>query len=86
MLGATSYMLNLAIHETSARSTSISDFTPDLTRIPDEYHKFADVFSKSKVDILLEHCPYDLKITLEDGAVPPLRPIYSLSKLELDTL
>ncbi|KAL1942409.1 hypothetical protein VTO73DRAFT_6011 [Trametes versicolor] len=58
----------------------------NLSGIPEEYHEFADVFSKSQADILPEHRPYDLKITLEDGGVPPLGPIYSLSKLELDTL
>lgn len=86
MPGATSYTLNLAADTTAARSSSISDSPPDLTGIPEDYHEFADVFSKSQADILPEHRPYDLKITLEDGAVPPLGPIYSLSKLELDTL
>jgi len=44
---------------------------------------FADVFSKSQASVLANHCPYDLKITLEDGATPPLGPIYSLSQEEL---
>lgn len=67
------------------------NFPPHLchglsTGVPEEYHKYADVFSKSKADILPEHRLYDLKITLEDGAAPPLGPIYLLLKLELDTL
>ncbi|KAL1947004.1 hypothetical protein VTO73DRAFT_13965 [Trametes versicolor] len=85
--GSESFTLNLASsNSTLARSSSISEAPPDLSRIPEEYHEFADIFSKSQADILLEHRPYDLKITLEDGGVPPLGPIYSLSKLELDTL
>ena len=32
------------------------------------------------------HQPYDLKIELEDGALPPFGPIYSLSPHELQTL
>ncbi|CDO76910.1 hypothetical protein BN946_scf184594.g17 [Trametes cinnabarina] len=64
----------------------VEEEVPDLTRIPLEYHKFKDVFSKRKADTLLEHQPYDLKITLEEGKVPPLGPIYSLSQVELNTL
>ena len=55
----------------------------NLDGVPKEYHDFADVFSKSKAGVLADHRPYDLKITLEDGASPPLRPIYSLSQEEL---
>ncbi|KAL7277875.1 hypothetical protein ACG7TL_008822 [Trametes sanguinea] len=39
-----------------------------------------DIFNESKADELPEHQPYDLKIQLEPGATPPLRPIYFLSK------
>lgn len=70
----------------TARSSSIPDAPLDLPGVPEEYHKFADVFSKTRVNTLPEHRPYNLKIELEDGAVPPLGSIYSLSKLELDTL
>ena len=55
----------------------------NLDRVPKEYHDFADVFSKSLAGILADHCPYDLKITLKEGASPPLGPIYSLSQEEL---
>ncbi|KAJ8469582.1 hypothetical protein ONZ51_g8881 [Trametes cubensis] len=85
--GSASYTLNLTASDlATARSSSLSDSPPDLTGVPEEYHEFADVFSKTKADILPEHRPYDLKIDLEEGATPPLGPIYSLSKLELDTL
>ena len=52
----------------------------NLDGVLKEYYDFADVFSKSKAGI---HHPYDLKITLEDGASPPLGPIYLLSQEEL---
>ncbi|KAJ8456603.1 hypothetical protein ONZ51_g12022 [Trametes cubensis] len=85
--GLASYTLNLTVSDlATAQSLSLLDSPPDLTGVPEEYHEFADVFSKTKADILPEHRPYDLKIDLEEGATPPLRPIYSLSKLELDTL
>jgi hypothetical protein len=56
----------------SARSNSVSDTTSDLANIPEEYHDFADVFSKNKAETLAPHCPYDLKIELEEGTTPPI--------------
>ena len=58
----------------------------DLNALPEDYHDFADVFSKSKAGILAEHRPYVLKITLAEGTVPPFGPIYSLSQEELAAL
>ena len=84
--GSESFTLNLSATSVLGRATSVSGTPPDLSGIPPEYHEFADVFSKTKADILLENCLHDLKIILEDGATPPLGPIYSLSKTELNTL
>ena len=64
-------------------SVSASPVTVNLDGVPEEYHNFADVFSKFKAGVLADHCPYDLKITLDKGASPPLGPIYSLSQEEL---
>jgi hypothetical protein len=58
----------------------------EFNKIPEEYHEFADVFSKSKANTLTEHCPYDLKINLEENTSLPLGTIYSLSLVELETL
>ena len=57
--------------------------TVSLDGVLEEYHDFADIFSKSKAGVLADHHPYNLKITLKEGASPPLRPIYSLSQEEL---
>jgi len=87
--GSQAFQLNLAdIPDLLARSAtaSTSDQGPDLTVIPEEYHGFADVFSKTKADRLPEHRPYDLKINTPEGTTPPLGPIYSLSAVELQTL
>ena len=67
-------------------SASVSDNPPDLSHIPEEYHDFADVFSKTNADTLAPHRPYDLKIDLEEGASPPIGPMYSLSQSKLVTL
>jgi len=54
--------------------------------VPECYHDFADVFSKSKAKNLAPHQDYNLKIEIEDGAKPPLGPIYPLSEFELVAL
>ena len=60
--------------------------TVDLSSVPEEYHKFIDVFSKKKADTLPPHCSYDLKIKLEEDASTPPRHMYSLSPTELEAL
>ena len=58
----------------------------DMSNVPSKYHEFCDVLSKSCANTLPTHQPYDLKNELEDEAVPPFGPIYSLSPHELQTL
>jgi len=60
--------------------------TSDLSNVPSEYHEFADIFSKTKAEVLTPHYPYDLKINLEEGAQPLVGPIYSLSASEQEVL
>jgi len=68
-----------------ANSAKLAE-TPDLSNVPSEYHKFADVFSKTKAETLPPHCLYDLKINLEEGAQPLVGPIYSLLTSEQEAL
>jgi len=68
-----------------AKSTTISEKI-NLSSIPGEYHKYADVFSKSKAETLTPHHPYNLRINLEKDSHPPVGTIYSLSKFEQKTL
>ena len=74
----------------SARAAAISDGTPNnpvnLTRVPLEYHDYADIFSKRKADTLTPHRPFDLKIELEEGTEPPIGRLYSLSPSEQGSL
>ena len=58
----------------------------DFKSIPQDYHEFADVFSKEKADKLPDHSLYDHTIPLENGASPPFGPIYRLSEVELQAL
>ena len=68
-----------------ANSVKLAE-APDLSNVPSEYHEFTNIFSKTKAEVLSPHHPYDLKINLEEGAQPPVGPIYSLSASEQETL
>jgi len=81
-----SKIFSLQFHSTiQAKSTTVSEKI-DLSAIPKEYHKYADVFSKSKAETLAPHHPYDLRIDLEKDSHPPVGTIYSLSKFEQEAL
>ena len=83
--GAQQFTMSLSPNESVTGRASDSK-APDLDGVPEEYKEFADVFSDSLSEKLPEHRPYDLKINLEEGAQPPLGPIYSLSESELKAL
>ena len=74
-----SHNFELCLHslDIQANSTKLAE-APDLSNVPSEYHEFADIFSETKAKVLAPHHPYDLKINLEEGAQPPVGPIYSL--------
>jgi len=76
------YLHSLDIQANSAKLTE----APDFSNVPSEYHKFADVFSKTKAEVLLSHHLYNLKINLEEGAQPLVGLIYSFSASEQEAL
>ena len=81
--GSVTFQLQIAPNSTISRATS--ETLIDLSAIPEDYHKFANVFNKGKADALPPHWGYDLKIDLERKA-PPSNHMYSLSPSELETL
>src|SRR5260221_14045865 len=44
-----------------AKATLTAQPEDPLSRVPQEYHKFCDVFSGEKANMLAPHWPYDLK-------------------------
>jgi len=66
LLGSNNFKLCLHSLDIQANSTKLIE-APDLSNVPSEYHKFANVFSKTKAEVLAPHRPYDLKINLEEG-------------------
>ena len=83
MQGSQCFRLQVATPEAMGRSATNLLGPVNLDGVLKEYHDFANIFSKSKAGVLADHHPYDLKITLKDGVLPPLGPIYSLSQKEL---
>ena len=84
--GSVQYSIQLRPPESDLYSTSTIPELTDLSGVPPDYHNFADVFSKSKADMLAPHHEHNLKINLEDGASLPLGTTYSLSSSELGSL
>ena len=85
LLDSHNFELYLHSSDIQANSAKLAE-TPDLSNVPSEYHEFANVFSKTKAEVLPPHRSYDLKINLEEGAQPPVGPIYSLSAFEQEAL
>ena len=83
--GSHNFELCLYSSDIQANSAKLAE-TPDLSNIFSKYYEFANVFSKTKAEVLPPHHPYDLKINLEEGAQPPVSPIYSLSAFEQEAL
>jgi len=69
LLGSHNFELCLRSSDIQANSAKLAE-TPDLSNVPSEYHEFADIFSKTKAEVLTPHHPYNLKINLEEGAQP----------------
>jgi len=85
LLGSHNFELCFHSLDIQANSANLAE-TPDLSNVPSEYHKFANVFSKTKAEVLSPHRPYDLKINLEEGAQPLVGSIYSLLVSEQEAL
>ena len=85
LLGSNNFKLHLRSSDIQANFAKLAE-TPNLSNVLSEYHKFADVFNKTKAEVLPPHCSYDLKINLEESAQSPVGPIYSLSASEQETL
>jgi len=83
--GNTIFTVTISNSDSIAGCSAKTD-SADLSGIPEDYHEFADVFSKSEASSLPPHRPYDLKIDLDEGAEPPLGRMYSLSGTEMTAL
>ena len=90
IIGATAFLhtsklpdfhnFELCLHflDIQANSAKLAE-APDLSNVPSEYYEFADIFSKTKAEVLTPHYLYDFKINLEECAQPLVSSIFSFS-------
>ena len=78
--------MQLCPQESNLYSTSTTPEMTDLSGVSSDYHNFADIFNKSKADMLAPHCEHNLKINLEDSTSPPLGATSSFSSSKLGSL
>ena len=86
MEGLVTFQLNIALSNVKGCVANLNSESVDMESVPEAYRDFSNVFRKAKADTLAPHQPYDLKIMLEDGTMPPQPLIYSLSNFKLGTL
>ena len=60
--------------------------SPNLAKVPREYHDLREVFCKARATCLSPHRPYDCTIDLKPGAAPPRGQIFSLSHPEREAM
>ena len=63
--GSSNFELYLHSLDIQANSVKLAE-GPDLSNVPSKYHKFTNVFNKTKAKVLAPYCLYDLKINLEE--------------------
>ena len=89
MEGSVTFQLNITLPNVKEHEECMANLDSklvDMESVLEAYWDFSNVFSKAKADTLAPHQPYNLKIVLEDGTMPPQPLIYSLSNSELGTL
>ena len=85
LLGSSNFELCLHFLDIQSNFAKLAA-APDLSNVPSEYYKFADMFSKTKAEVLALYHSYDLKINLKEDTQPPVSSIYSLLVSEQETL
>ena len=86
MLGLTTFCLVLYPTDLVKRVARIMNKQVNLSTVPTEYYKFADVFNKAKAEILILYYLYDLQIKLKHRIKLSIRTIYLLSTTKQEAL
>jgi len=85
LLGSSNFEIYLHFLDIQANFTKLTEAS-DLSNVPSKYHEFANIFSKTKAEVLTSHHSYDFQINLKEGTQSLVSPIYSLSASEQETL
>ena len=67
LLSSSNFKLCLYFSDIQANSTKLAEAS-DFSNVSSKYHKFSDIFSKTKAEVLALHYSYNLQINLEEGA------------------
>jgi len=76
--GSSNFKLCLYSSDIQTNSTKLTEAS-NLSNVPSKYHKFTNIFNKTKAEVFAPYWSYNLQINLEEGAQPPVGLIYSLS-------
>ncbi|ODM16167.1 hypothetical protein SI65_08601 [Aspergillus cristatus] len=80
------HLFTITVKDIEAALNPVPDEEDPMTKLLPEFQDFANVFSPKEAECLPPHCPYDHDIKLQDGKVPPFRPLYPMSQEELKAL
>ena len=80
VLSLSLYEINKALDREAIKGVDLK------TAIPEEYQDFLPQFDEVVARELPPHRPCDHTMTLKEGFTPPFGPIYSLNRVELETL
>jgi len=80
-MSSTIFYFTLYFTNLTKKAVRITSDLVNLSTIISEYHKFIDVFSKAKAEILASHHLYNLQIKLESREKLLIRTIYLLLML-----
>ena len=80
LLGFSKFQLYLCSSDIQANFVKLTE-APDLSNVPPKYHKFTNIFSKTKAKVLALHHSYDLQINIEEDTQPLVGLIWPTSSL-----
>jgi len=75
LLDFSKFQLCFCSLDIQANSTRLAKAS-DLSNVPFKYHKFTNIFNKTKAKVLTPHCSYDLQINLKKDAQSLVGSIY----------
>jgi len=67
LLGSSNFELCICSLDIQANFAKFVEL-PDFSNVLSKYHKFTDIFSKTKAEVLTPYYSYNLQINLEKGA------------------
>ena len=73
-LGSSKFQLYLHSSDIQANFVKLTEAS-DLFNVPPKYHKFTNIFSKTKAEVLTLHHSYNLQINIEKDTQPLVGPI-----------